>query len=496
MGIDIFSGGNSSIDRLIQTTLQVESRPRFAMEDKKSALNARNSVLSDLDSKLSSLNTLAKKFTDVLNDYFGAKSVTTSDDKIFTAVADSSAQVANHDVTISRLASSDTRVSKQFTSTGTTLRSFFDTNGSQTFQIDVAHPTTADANNRVSIGVTVNPTGSSDDSIMDEIALAINNAMSSAVTASTIDADEKLSASVVHESSGNSRLVFRSGQSGYTNRMTMTDSANSLLSTMEISNSVLSSGTSGGYITSVGTSSTDSSLNSQLSVDGLTFYRDNNVIDDVLDGVTMTLKDVTASTENMKVNVDVDEVKKRLQELLDSYNGVITFLKQNASVDKDTGKRGELAGDSTYAFLRSKLRNIMTSKVAGVSAGNPEYLSEIGITAAADGTLSFTDDDKFSAALTTSSVKVSDLFNVSDGFATQLNTMVNDYVKVGGTIDDSQSSISDRIKSVDSQISRFDERLARREIQLRKQFSHMQQVSALLGGQSAAFSSLTSSIRF
>lgn len=496
MAIDIFSSGNSSIEQLIATTLQIESQPRFQLEDKKEALNNRKSVLSELDSKLSSLNSFAEKFTDALTDHFGAKTVTSSDEDLFTATATSSAQVANHDIDIVRLASADTRVSQQYTSTGTTLKTFFDTYGSQTFEIEVAHPTSADPDNRESISVTINPSGTDDDSIMDEIALAVNNAMSSAVTAETIDADEKVAASVVHESSGKSRLIFRSGLSGYTYRQSFTDSADSLLSTMQISDNVASSGTAGGYITDIGTSATDSSLNAELTVDGLTFYRDSNSIDDILDGVTMTVKNTTTASEEMKVEVDVENVKEQLQEMLDAYNGVISFLKSKASVDGDSGKRGVLAGDSTYAFLRSQLRGIMGSTISSVAEGNPENLAEIGITAAQDGTLSFTDESKFSAALTTSSQKVSDLFNSGSGVAEQLETLLDTYVKVGGTISDSKNSLSDRIKSIDAALDRFDARLARREVALRAQFGRMQEISQLLGGQSAAFSSIASAIRF
>ncbi|TDI83634.1 MAG: flagellar hook protein FliD, partial [Caldithrix sp.] len=270
MGFDIFASGSSSIDRLIETTLQIESIPRFRLEDRKAALNVRKKVLSDLDSKLSALTSLAKKYTDVLTDYFAAKTASSSDSALFSATAESSALVGNHDVFVERLAISDTRVSQQYSATGTELRTFFDTNGSQTFQISVGHPTDSDSSNRETISVTVNPTGSTNDDIMDEIALAVNNAMSSAVTADTIDADEKLSASVVHEEDGKSRMIFKSSKSGFTYRMVMTDSGNSLLSTLDINNTAQSSGTAGGYITSVGTSASDSLLNAKLQVNGLT----------------------------------------------------------------------------------------------------------------------------------------------------------------------------------------------------------------------------------
>ena len=229
MGADLFIQGNPAIEQLIATTLQIEAQPRFAIEDKKALYQARETVLSELNSKLSSLNSLSERLTSVLTDYFAAKTVSSSDKDLFTATAESGALAGSHDISIARLASADTRVSKQYTTTGTDLVTFFSTNGSQTFYLEVAHPTTDDDDNRETISVTIDPSGTTDDDIMDEIALAINNAMSSAVTAETIDADEKLTASVVHEENGVSRMIFKSGQSGYTYRMVQTDSTNYLL---------------------------------------------------------------------------------------------------------------------------------------------------------------------------------------------------------------------------------------------------------------------------
>ncbi|RMF66885.1 MAG: flagellar hook protein FliD [Calditrichaeota bacterium] len=496
MGVNLFVNPNSAIDQFIQTTLQLEARPRLALEDRKADLNRRGAVLTDLESKLSKLHSLAKSLVDPLDDPFGAKTTTSSNTDKFTATATSSALLTNHDISIQRLAVADTRVSKQYTSTATDLRTFFDTNGSQTFQIQVAHPTSTDSTNRVNISVTVNPTGTDNDSILDEIALAINNAMDAAVTAGTIEADEKASASVVHEQSGTSRIIFKSGQTGFTYRMGFTDSANSLLSTLEVSNSVQTSGTSGGFVTAIGTSATDSSLNAQLQVDGLTFYRDSNTISDIIDGVTLTLKDLTTTTESLQVTADKESVKQKFEELLSAYNDVLAFLRDKTSVDSETKVRGVLAGDSTYRGLLSTLRGILTGQVSSVTSGNPETLFELGVTAASDGTLTLTDVEKLNSALTSGANKVSDLFDSANGIAVQLKTTLEEYVKVGGLLDDAQKSVDDRVENVDKRIEQFDERLARREQQLRDQFARMQQLAQLLGGQQISFTSLTGRLGF
>jgi len=485
--------GNSAIEQLIDALIRTESRPKIALQDKKSLLNRKQAVLSDLDSRLSALNSLAERLTSSLTDHFGAKAATSSNTDIFSISATSAAALGNHDISIERLAKIDTRVSQQYTSAGSDLQTFFGA-GAQTFEIEVAHPTSADSNNRVSISVNVAPTGSTNEEILDEIADAINTAFDSAVTAGTIDSEERVTASVVHEENGIARLVVRSGKSGFTNRLDFTDSANSLLSTLEINANVQTSGTSGGYVTSIGTTASDSELNAKFVVDGLTFYRDSNTVSDVLDGITLTFNATTTSSESFQVASDLTAVRKEVDDFLNAYNDVILFLKEKTSFNTETDSRGVLAGEGIYRSLRSGLRDIMTSKITNVESGNPGYLAEIGITAQRDGTLSITDSEKFESALASGAASIADLFNSSDGVATQVEDLVKQYTKIGGFLDDSKDNITDRVKNLDNRIARMDVLLARREEQLRSQFSKMQETATLLQNQQSMFQSILSVI--
>jgi flagellar hook-associated protein 2 len=116
--------------------------------------------------------------------------------------------------------------------------------------------------------------------------------MSTAVSNETIDSDEIVSASVVSEENGKSRLVLTSAQTGYTYRQSYTDSSG-LLNTLGVSTGSQTSGTNGGYITA------DSSLNSLFTMDGLSFSRDSNKVSDALTGVTFNLLQTFASAETV-----------------------------------------------------------------------------------------------------------------------------------------------------------------------------------------------------
>ncbi|MCD6100210.1 MAG: flagellar filament capping protein FliD [Candidatus Marinimicrobia bacterium] len=476
-----------NIDYLVEIYMAQESKPKQRLEEQKETLNEKKNVLSELDSKLSSLKSVVDRLTDPITNYFATKTATSSDSDTLTATAGASASAGTHSITIQRLASSDTRVSKQFNDSDTSFTSF---TADQTFYIEVAHPTDSDPNNRVSIEVTISSSvfSQNDDDVLAEIADAINTAMSNAVQDETIDNDEVVHASVVTEETGKSRLVLKSENSGYTYRMDFTDSSDGLLTFLEVNSSSQTSGTSGGWVTYVGTGPTDSELNSKFILDGLTFYRDSNHVTDALTGVTLDLLDTSSSPVTVTITADTESVKEEIQDFIDAYNDVIDFLKENTQIDPDTYERGLLTDELTYKNIIYDLRNYVISTVTGVSNSDYSEIFDIGIEPDEEGKLSIVDEDKLEAALEANYTNVSDLFRASDGIATNIKNYLERFVKVGGTIDNSIDNIEDQITSIDDRIELWDEILAQREQQLRDEFAKIQEVMATLTLQQTFFS--------
>ena len=333
---------------LISQMIQLESQPKFVLETRRTEADRFKAVLTDFDSKLSALHTLTKSFTDLFSNPFEGRAVSGIDDTDgFSVSVTDQAAYGTHSLQIQRLASTDSRVSKQLTSAGSELVNFFSTNGSQTFSIDVASPTDADPSNRESISVTINQVGTDDEAILKEISTAIDNAMDAAVTAGTIKNTEQASSSTVNETSTTARLSLRSGQTGFTNRLTFTDSANGLLSLLEVNSASVVSGTSGGQITAIGTSETDSALNSQFILDGLTLYRSSNAVSDALEGITLSLSETATTATDFTVEPDASGIEDEVKDFIEKYNDVLSYISGKANVDADAGTRGDFAGDST-----------------------------------------------------------------------------------------------------------------------------------------------------
>lgn len=488
MSISSISSSQGSIYQLIDQYMQIEQMPRDALIEKKNKLDDRKSIFSDLDSKLSALKTKCSYLTDVITDRFAAKSASSSDPDIIGVTAEGSAVNGNHSISVDRLAKSDTRVSDQFNDSGTSFSGF---STDQTFTIEVAHPTDEDANNRVSIDVTVSASvfSGTDDEVLSAIADAVNTAMANAVNDETIDNDEVAHASVVTEETGKSRLVFGSELSGYTNRMDF--GASSLLDTLNINADQQSSGASGGYITNVGTSPSDSELNSKFTMDGLIFYRDSNTVTDALGGVTFKLLDTFSQAETITITSDVDSVKSDVQGFIDAYNEAVTFLRDNARMNPDTYEKGELANDYIYSNIVYDLRSLVSGSVSTTTSDDYTLFYNIGIEAAQDGTLSITDADKLTNAIETNSIYVSDLFNTDDGVAKRIEDYVDNFVETNGTIDSSKDQIDDKITNLNDRISYMNDVLEKKEKQYYEEFTKLQETMYLLQNQQTFISSFT-----
>lgn len=481
-----------SVNFLVEQTLALEGRPRDVLIERKDMLGKRKSVLSDLDAKLSALQNRAKRLNDAFFDYFGQKKAVTSNAEVLTASAGTSAATGTHAITVERLASTDTRVSQQYSDIGTDFTAYVT---DQTFSIEVASPTDDDPNNRVSIDVTVGASvfALTNDEVLQGIADAINDAMTAGVTDETISNDERVQASVVTEENGVSRLVLRSGKSGYTNRLDF--GVSGLLDDLQVNAASQSSGTAGGYITEVGSSASTSMLNAKFQLDGLTFYRDSNNVTGAIEGVTLQLLDDSNTAEDITVNADVAAVKEEVKGFLEAYNEALKFLRDNTRTNTANGNRATLVDDYAYKDMINTMRGYVSDVVGGTLTDRYDQLFDLGIEADSLGFLSIKDAEKFAEALETNSQYVADVFTKETGFASRIETYIDNFVKAGGTISNSKQNLDNEMIALEDRISFQNELLSRRETQLREEMSQLQGLMISFANQQSYFASLNGAFR-
>lgn len=483
---------NNPYEQLLTQIIRIESQPRQALEQRLSMTQRQSDILGDMDSSVSALHSLMETFNDTITSPLDGRAASISDDSYFGATAAEGAVSGSHTMKVERLASTDTRLSKQYTSVDGDLRSYFDTNGSQTFTISVAAPTDVDEDNREDVSVTVDPDVAltENEDILQYISTTINEAMNAAMDAETIQSDEKAVASMVNETTDTARFTLRSGQTGFENRVTFTDSANGLLAALDVSNAAVASGTGGGYVTDLGTTESNSLLNSKFNLDGLTMYRSDNQVSDALTGVTLNLKEVQTTSLDFSVGPDVEGIKSQVSDFITKYNEIVTQLAGSTMIDGDLGVRGVFAGDPTMRSLRFNLRNDIAATVTSQSAGMVQSIAELGIKISEDGSLSIDDDDIFDEAIESDPIAFKALFTGSDGIAQRLEARLDGYLGADGIFDNRVDVLDDSVRRIGDQLKDFDDRMYRRENQLRAQYAKIQESISLFQGQQQFMSGL------
>ena len=464
----------ADINGLVAQLMALErSRGPLALyQNDRQALTLRSATLTDLRASLSALNTQAQALTQAGTlSPFLAKSVTSSSTTVAVATASASAAAGTHTLLVTQLAKQSTVVSDQLAQVGTDVSAAV---GAGTQQIRV---TVAGTSTDVDVAVAAGETNAT---VLSNAAAAIN-ASGAAVTAS-----------VVADSSSTSRLVIASKSTGSANAVTLADVSGTLLGSTGTSSGVASSGTAGGFLYAA------AALDATFTLDGLSITRGSNTVTDALTGVTLNLVGTGASSLSLTVGADQTAIKAKVQGFLDSYNTLVKFLKERTGtkVDITAGaggvtqvdavKRGILAGEPTYSNLLTSLRADAGGRITTAASGGPASLSEIGITAAADGTLSITDATKFADTLNAAAEKVAALFNSADGLATRMVARAAGFVNTGGVVDGSLSAVTARLQSVNLAIKRQEDLLKVKEAGLRQQYIALQRVLAGLLGQQAA----------
>ena len=328
--ISSISGGLTSVEQLVQQSIaqSYENKQINRLEKSKSTLKSTISVYSSLKTKLKTLSDRLDKFTEVGADAkISAKTAESSDVKVFTAEAASSASVGVNSLLVSRLASRDTAVSKQksnLDSTNMADRLL----GTQTIRI-----TTGD-NDPAEISIDVAADDTKED-IMNNLVDAIN-ASGAAVTASYIK-----------DTPDTARISIISNETGSTNKMSLEEvgSAKILRNLGFITaadDRPLSSGTSGGFLIA-----DPNDLNAEFTLNGIMILKGSNTISDVLQGVTIKLVSAQGDGENpetLTIANDSETVKSELETFITDYNDVIKFLNSETGIDSTTYERGTFTG--------------------------------------------------------------------------------------------------------------------------------------------------------
>jgi len=311
-----------------------------------------------------------------------------------------------------------------------------------------------------------------------------------------IGAAGAVSASSFSPSTGNTQLSLTAKNSGLDYRiMSLTDTSGTALNSIGLNLGSTrteysqSSNTAGYIYTDITTA--NNQLNSKFTFNGISMQRNSNSVSDIATGVTFSLKGVMDSSDttvSVAVESDTSTVVTKIQDFIDSFNTVYSYLKSNNTYTD--GIKGTLYADSTASALISNFQSIMTSTIPGLDY---DSLSDIGLSFDSTNGLSISDSSKLNDAIEDNSSGVASLFNSTNGITTKLVSYIKPYLGSGGylntqisNLDDYVSTLSDRIDSIQGNIDESSEKL-------RLKYQNLQALYTNLILNSTLFSSSSSS---
>lgn len=426
--------------------------PLKALEDQRSLLTKRSSVLGTLRTKFISLKSILDQLlqTGTLS-AFAAKSATSSDGTLLGVAASTSASSGSHTLVVNQLAKRSTFASTVYTNTGTAISGA----GTGTYSFTLTINGTA-----YTASVTVNA-GDTDETVLKNVQTAVTNAVSG-----------KATAVVVATETGKSRLSLASTETGTANNITFTDTGG-LLGRIGLTNATAATDSVGGYVyKDLG----NHELDSKVTLNGLTYYRESNTISDLITGLTFTLKAADAAkTVTVNVEPDAEGILAKIKDFIAKYNDALDHIAQNTTIDTKSGQHGVLVLEPVWSGLGSQLRQVAATLVASAASGKPNSLAALGITTSPGGKLSIGNETTLKDTIKSDPTAVSTVFAATaDGVATKLEDFVDDYTSAGGQIAATQNLLSTRIRGLSSRITTMKAALDKKQLALQNQLARDQ----------------------
>lgn len=238
------------------------------------------------------------------------------------------------------------------------------------------------------------------------------------------------------------------------------------------------------------------SLNAQFTVDGLSYQRQSNTVNDVLSGVTLNLKG-TGSSSITVANNDAG-LKELITTLVTSFNDVVQEVQDKSNYDTETGSYGILRG-TTMTTLPFDLQGVMTAANTADPDGNIKSLFDLGLEFNRDGTITI-NDTALNTAISDHSAGVQAFFlgdteNSIEGLADKINNRLRTLTSTGGIVEGEKTTTQSRIDDLNQKIEESTARLDKKYELLNQQFvaldSFMNKMTSMSNFLTGQFNSLS-----
>jgi flagellar hook-associated protein 2 len=436
-------GSGLDVTSIISQLSALEKQPLKALQTKATNLQTQLSTVGIIQSQVSTLSAAATKLGSVLN-WKGA-TTTSSNTAAVSATAATGAAATIYSVEVSKLAKSQS-LALPTTVGSTALPTATEQLGYGTLSIKVGSKAAVDINIADGQGT------------LTQIAAKINAVSGLGV-----------SASVISDGSGKVNLMLRATDTGSDGAFTVTATEGTGGTVSVPSNLSRLSYTTGNFAMA----QNQAAQNAEATINGVAVTSSKNTLTEVIDGLSLTLSQVTTAPVEVTVAKDTASIAKNVQDFIAAYNALNATLSAATAYDAGTKSAGPLQGDSVATGLQKALRSLVGS--TSVTGSTLSRLADVGITSKLGGDLEL-DSKKLTSAF-------SDLPNLQllftnfsgedskNGFGLRIKNFANGLLAATGTVTNKTNAVKKAIDLNSTEQTKVNTRASNLETRLKAQYA-------------------------
>ena len=486
MGIGTGGIDTASMLAQLQSAEQLRLTPYQSMQ---TSYKNKISSWGTISSLMTTLQSSVKKLS---GEAFNT--LTVSKNTSFTATATDKASADAHSVTVEQLATAHKLRTQGFDSADTQLGTQTSKEATRTITIQQGDgkPMTIELKD--------------DQTSLNQIAKAINKQ------------DGSVSASVQRNGDGQYQLMLSSKKTGTDGEMVVSvDGDSDLANVLNTSH--------GGKVDGNADSQTDAmsqvtaAKDAKVNVDGTEYTRASNNINDIINGVTLSLNSVTKDKEpeQLTLTVDTSAIKTTLQDFVKQYNALLSETtassKYVAAVTSGLGttdvatkssQSGPLMGDAMLRSMVSEIRSTVNGWYGDSRSNESTYgaLADLGITIDSQTGQMTLSETKLDDAIAADPDSIGKMFKGSgetEGLATALGSVLTKYAgdtesKTDGIIKTATENLNSQLKNINTQIDKTQQLIDSQVNRYRVQFQNLDSIMSKLNGMSSSITQLMSSM--
>ena len=441
-------GSGLDVNSIITGLMAIERRPLNNLESAEKTINTQISEVGKIKSALSKFRDLAAKLagTDFWKQTTGSAGSTA-----VGVTTDGNAVTGSYSVQVNTLASAQSIATSAYASSSALV-------GAGTLTLETgtwgAGQTSFTGSASTAVEITADDTLAS---VRDKI-----NASGAAVTAS-----------ILSDANG-ARLVIRSKDTGAANAFRTSVSAGGPSALAYDPSSGVNNATR-----------SQPAADASATINGLAVTSASNALVNVLDGMTLTLNEVTTTAVTVNVKSDTEAMKKTLQDFAAAYTELAKLIATDTKYDATSKSAGPLQGDGAIVGLQNRLRAMLGASSGASSAYT--RLSDVGFEMQRDGSLSV-NAGKLDKALA-NLPELKKLFANSsttdaslDGFGKRFRVFASDVLGVDGTLTARSDGLAEKLKRNQDAQDRLEDRLEQVRKRLEAQYTALDAQMGKLNG--------------